>query len=410
MTKFETPPFPPAMAQPRVELKFLDGLRGLAAFYVLIYHLYNPAWLPHLLTYPLSVLRFGHYAVGVFIVLSGYCLMLPVARSADGRIPGGVMRFFQRRSRRILPPYYAALVLSLVLLLMSRRLMDSLGIVSTDKGWAGNFSAGSILSHVFLVHNWNPKWNGAIDAPLWSVATEWQIYFLFPLLLLPAWRRLGDVGVVLTGLVVGVAPLFLLPRGYNFSWACPQYLCLFAMGMAGAGLGFSEDRRASNWRDRLPWGVMCATSLLAFASIAFYVAVLKARTNGPLGLPVSQPWAVDVLVGFSTTCLIIFCANHSARGASGETPWALRLLASRFAVALGAFSYSLYLVQLPLINVSKEILSHYIASPMTVFFVLFCVVLPFILGLSFLFHLAFERPFLSGRAKQRVQNDLQSAA
>ena len=32
-----------------------------------------------------ALLDYGHFAVGVFIVLSGYCLMLPVARSTDGR-------------------------------------------------------------------------------------------------------------------------------------------------------------------------------------------------------------------------------------------------------------------------------------------------------------------------------------
>ena len=105
---------------PRVKLLFLDGMRGLTALYVLLFHLYIPAGLSSAVQHGLSWLRFGHYAVGVFIVLSGYSLMLPVARSQDGRIPGGVVDFFKRRARRILPPYYAAIVCSLGILFLAR--------------------------------------------------------------------------------------------------------------------------------------------------------------------------------------------------------------------------------------------------------------------------------------------------
>jgi len=117
-------PIQTAMIRPRVKLEFLDGLRGLAAFYVLLHHLYDPFGIPRALTYPLSILRFGHYAVGAFIVLSGYCLMLPIVRSTDGKISGGTFHFFKRRAMRILPPYYAALILSLVWLFSTRKLTD----------------------------------------------------------------------------------------------------------------------------------------------------------------------------------------------------------------------------------------------------------------------------------------------
>ena len=56
-----------------------------------------------------GLFRHGHYAVAVFIVLSGFCLMLPVTRDPNGRLPGGFAAYLGRRARRILPPYYAAL-------------------------------------------------------------------------------------------------------------------------------------------------------------------------------------------------------------------------------------------------------------------------------------------------------------
>src|ERR1051325_3590122 len=73
-----------AVAKP-VRLPYLDGLRALAAGYVVLFHAI-PGFSAENLTGPWRVLKrafaYGHEAVAIFIVLSGYCLMLPmVSRS-----------------------------------------------------------------------------------------------------------------------------------------------------------------------------------------------------------------------------------------------------------------------------------------------------------------------------------------
>ena len=77
---------------PRVRLDFLDGIRGLSALYVVLYHAIPPKAvvgtsaahnLVRKMTFPIHQ---GHLAVAIFIVLSGYCLMLPIAKSADGQL------------------------------------------------------------------------------------------------------------------------------------------------------------------------------------------------------------------------------------------------------------------------------------------------------------------------------------
>jgi peptidoglycan/LPS O-acetylase OafA/YrhL len=114
----------------RLRLGFLDGLRGLAALYVMFAHVYylqsaevgRLHWhLPRAVWLATGWAAAGRSAVAIFIVLSGFCLMIPVARSADGTISGGVWEYLKRRARRILPPYYAAMAFSLGLFYIAYR-------------------------------------------------------------------------------------------------------------------------------------------------------------------------------------------------------------------------------------------------------------------------------------------------
>src|SRR5688572_907652 len=53
----------------------------------------------------------GHFGLTVFIALSGFCLASPRGSS---RVGPSLRAFLSRRARRILPPYYAALLLSML--------------------------------------------------------------------------------------------------------------------------------------------------------------------------------------------------------------------------------------------------------------------------------------------------------
>ena len=103
----------PATPPARLRLNHVDGLRALAALYVVLHHIWldgRPEDRAHDWG---SWLRHGHFAVTLFIVLSGYCLMLPVVRG-DGTLRGGIVPYL-KRARRILPPYYAALGVTILL-------------------------------------------------------------------------------------------------------------------------------------------------------------------------------------------------------------------------------------------------------------------------------------------------------
>ena len=101
-------------ASRRQRLAGLDGLRGLAALFVVVNHVFLRAF-PG---YPVDRAPFwagwfiyGRFAVVVFIVLSGFSLAVSPAR--HGWRLDGISRFAGRRARRILPAYWAALAFSL---------------------------------------------------------------------------------------------------------------------------------------------------------------------------------------------------------------------------------------------------------------------------------------------------------
>ena len=83
----------------------VEGLRGVAALYVFLFHVWQ-AGIEHPATATLALLfgatwwllQYGHFAVAAFIVISGFCLALPVAASETMRFDP--KRFFVRRARR----------------------------------------------------------------------------------------------------------------------------------------------------------------------------------------------------------------------------------------------------------------------------------------------------------------------
>ncbi len=132
-----------------LRLDYLDGIRAAASLYVVLFHAglgVGPEPVPGWTRNLQRAFSFGHDAVAVFIVLSGYCLMLPIAR-ADGRLARGVRSYFGRRAWRILPPYFAALAGSWLLLALVPSLETPTGTIWDDTFPA--FAAGPVLSLCF---------------------------------------------------------------------------------------------------------------------------------------------------------------------------------------------------------------------------------------------------------------------
>lgn len=369
-----------ASARPRrARLHFLDGLRGLAAMYVLIFHsltinVPQEGELGPVMRGLRSVFGYGHFAVAVFIVLSGFSLMLPLARHGTLHLERGFGPYMWRRCRRVFPPYYAALALSVGAIL-----------VASSESKAAALSPGSILSHLFLVHNLDFDWAFRINGPMWSVATEFQIYFLFPLVLLPLWRARGAAFTIAVAWAAALVVHFALPAGENFAWAAPWFVGSFAMGMWGAIVAYSGGDATRRFADR-PWG------WVALVALTVLVAIL-ATSGRSLALPL-----FDLIVSVLALAWILACVRrHQERAAAGlEETRMNRFLGSPSMVLLGGFSYSLYVLQHPLLRLTEKVLGQTSLGYEAVLWVQFLVGTPLIMAASLLFAEIFELPFTTG--------------
>ena len=368
-----------------LRLDYLDGLRAAASVYVVLFHaalgfLGEPmSSLPFAAKYLARALSFGHDAVAVFIVLSGYCLMLPVAR-AEGQMARGVASYFARRAWRILPPYFFTLFGCLILLALAPFLEVPTKTIWDDTSPA--FELGPILSHMVLVHNWSPSWAHRIDGPLWSVATEWQIYFFFPFFMLPIWRRFGAAATLLAAFGLGSVLVWVAPSAAHT--ACSWYLGLFALGMCAAGINFVTRPLERTLRERFPWGVAAIASLLA---VSVGVTVLIKYWFQVM------PWS-DSLVGVATACALVYLTRCALRPATEARPLVLRLLESAPFAVIGRFSYSLYLTHLPIVALIYFALRRMALAPGIQLLALTALSLPMSLLFSYAFYWVFERRFV----------------
>jgi peptidoglycan/LPS O-acetylase OafA/YrhL len=397
----------PDRPTPRARLDYLDSLRALAALAVVVLHAFQQYGLgladwgvPEPWTDPGAggvaagiviayerLVRWAFFAVQVFIIISGFSLMITVARSPDGRLGGGMVDFFKRRARRILPPYYAALALSLLVVAAVPGMNAPAGVY-----WDVALPALDprvIVTHLLLLHNWDLSTHFKVNPPMWSIAVEWQIYFLFPLLVL-LWRAWGAGVTLLLALLWGVVPLVLPVPWFPVSHA--WFLGLFTLGMLGASVGLSRRPAIARWRDRTPWMALAAAAGAAFVGFA--------SLTGRLGVALETQWVRDYLLGLAVTCVLIRCTRLSV-DPPARPPLYLRLLLLPPLVGVGRFSYSLYLIHAPTLAL-LALLCRALGLPVTLgYAVVFALGIPLALLVSYLFFLAFERPFLSSQGSRR---------
>lgn len=367
-------------------IEAIDGLRALALLMVFGFHAWQLGGNP-----PLRLRLAGHTislgavfaslpaGVDLFMVLSGFCLFWPLCRSAGAADRWGWKDYAWRRIRRIVPPYYAAIVyvtlLPFALFLVYR-------LLGQEANWPQVQSLWQYVTHVFFIHTlfWI-TWSG-IQPAFWSMGLEVQFYLVFPLVVL-GFRRMG-IAVVGVMMLASVAYRILTAALWpDAVWQVSFLLSVtflgrwmeFAAGMTVAWL-VSRPRRPK-WLESA-WG---GTALLASAAAACVLALVGRDVH-----ETSLTRDVLLAIGYSAA-MVALCATR--------TPMRV-IFENRVATGLGFISYSVFLIHQITIQCVGDVLKRTLHLDAKAYFAaLLLLGLPVILTIAFIFFRLFEAPFLS---------------
>jgi peptidoglycan/LPS O-acetylase OafA/YrhL len=232
-------------------LEFLDSLRGLAALYVLVYHL---AKMPPLATglpaFADTFVLFGGSGVILFFVISAFCLCLTMPGSV---VTGAVAaKFYTKRFFRIAPLFYAVLALTLVRNFLVRDIVPP---------------AGDVLANITFTFNLAPGLQDSLVFAGWTIGVEMLFYLIFPALFaslrgVPAKvLAYGLAGLAFAALlwILKTAPI---DRDRYALLTVAHYLPVFLLGMIAFDLFNALHARGAGWRTG---AVLLATGMVAFA-------------------------------------------------------------------------------------------------------------------------------------------------
>jgi peptidoglycan/LPS O-acetylase OafA/YrhL len=289
-------------------LDALTGIRGIAAWAVVFYHirLSLTGLFP---TEAIAVMARGYLAVDLFFILSGFVIWYNYADRLRSGGVGEARLFLWRRIARIWP-LHAAILLAMV------------GFVAvlalTGRSTAG-YPLAELPLHLLLVQNWGFTPALSWNHPAWSISTEFAAYLLFPLVVLAAdWRRAPTwlLGLIVLILLGGIHALF-AAFGYRALGYGIEHLGLLRC-LAAFTLGNIMCLLWQRWRNAAHGGLLAGLSCLGLVAGGVM-----------LGLPETAFAPAAFLSGLMALAL--------GRGIL------VRLLATRPLVYLGEISYSTYL-------------------------------------------------------------------
>lgn len=295
-----------------IEFPVLNAARAFAALWVLTAHVTSIGGRP------VYLLSQGYLAVECFIFISGFLMMMLLARERSLNLTNA-LRFYTRRFFRIAPSFYLAIALYVIFrgLYVENlaRCSDIFGSDSHIPGLDAELGWRSVLWNVLFVHGlWSDE-STKIFGPAWSLSLEMQFYLVAPIW---AWflRKRPYLAI---GLFFGVNAIA------NLLWSV----------YSGEGLldKFPFPSFLPNRLFLFCWGGACCLFVLERTRPHRHLFVLAS-----VGAAILLPWksflVCSGLVG--ATLLAEFYPKGFSR-------WGVRLAESRVVSWLAELSYGVYL-------------------------------------------------------------------
>jgi peptidoglycan/LPS O-acetylase OafA/YrhL len=332
----------------------IDGLRAIAVLPVILFHSH------------LGVFTGGYVGVDVFFVISGY-LITSLLRGELETSRFSIVRFYERRVRRLFPALFAMVVCTIA---------AAWCLLSPDalREFGQSVAATTVFaSNIFFWLESGYFARASENLPLlhtWSLAVEEQYYVVFPpllWLLARAGRRAIVVGLSLLTALSFAAAAWVVSRHPEQAFYLPHLRAweLFVGALAAYDL-------LPALRVRAVREVVAGAGL-----VAIMVAMCTYSADTPF------PGLAAVLPCVGAVAII-----HA--GGAGPS-WVSALLSTRIAVGIGLISYSLYLWHWPVFVLQR----HYTILPPTTFEILSAIAAIFFAAwLSWRY---VERPFRGHR-------------
>ena len=224
---------------PRAHLPALTAVRGIAALWVVLFHLRHETedLFPEFFDELHPLFKSGFLGVDLFFVLSGFVIALNYqARFATFK-PSVYWQFMVKRFARIYPVYLATLMLTVLMYVGFRTFGHN--YLHPERFTLPGF-VQSLTMTQSLTFPMPRQWN----IVAWSVSAEWFAYMAFPLIAAGAMRLKGLRSHLLA--FVGVFALY--------SWVLHQWLrpSVMELGVIRVGGCFCLGVLICGMRDALP--------------------------------------------------------------------------------------------------------------------------------------------------------------
>ncbi len=323
-----------------VYLPELEALRGVAIGLVLVYHMNAVVTSDQLrpvgrFVPPVAAfVRAGHTGVSLFFIISGFLISYPFLREAAGGRRLMARHYFTRRALRILPLYWAAVLVAAAL--TATRPADFVRALPYLLFLKISSGIGSTL------------W--PYDGVWWSLVTEVQFYLILPLLFHFRRTRAGCwvAGILLTAYSATYVA-FVTGRIHAGS-AGGQILLshslfgrapLFAFGIAGAWFHQRHGNAIRSWvsrNERARRGASDLILLLVLLLLGLVLGVVV-RVGYEAAETRWQAWHVPEGALWTAVILLLLLAPLRTKPL-----WSNRLLQT-----VGILSYSIYMVHYPVL-------------------------------------------------------------
>jgi peptidoglycan/LPS O-acetylase OafA/YrhL len=326
---------------PQGRIPELDGLRGMAILLVLVGHyfavpgtgaasLLNGYWF-----------RLGWTGVDLFFVLSGFLIGGILLEVRDS--PNYFKTFYARRFFRIIPLYYAWILIYIVLSVAGRTfLAERVGSVQRIDI--------SIVAHFLFLQNFRGFLKSAVSfwwfSSMWSLAVEEQFYLVAPLLVRYLPKRVLAFVLVLVTLGAPVLRFAIRNDFSNGPWFAyrlmPCRADSLAVGMLAALLW--SDTKSRAWLEKHST-ILCGLFAVLFAGVAY----LWRWHSDPL-LPLTQTAGYTWLALFFGAGMLLVLSRRASLLSA--------LVRIGFLREIGGVSYCIYIIHLAVFLFFHQILLH----------------------------------------------------